>query len=156
MRRRWILSTTLSMGKTMRTLHRAAFLLFASAALLGAGAVSSAQSRAVPQAPPTPPAGSPGSTVELDRDGDGVIDYRVIYDRSGLPAEEDMDYNNDGKMDTFYYYTRGVLQRVEIDSNNDGKVDIWVTILDGKYIQRYEQDTDGDGKPDRVRDFGKD
>ena len=140
----------------MRTLHRAGPFLFAACVLLACGALAGAQSRAVPQAPPAPPAGTPGTTVELDRDGDGVVDYRVTYDRSGSVAEEDMDFNNDGKMDTFYYYTRGVLQRVEIDSNNDGKVDIWVTILDGTYVQRYEQDTDFDGKPDRVRDFGKD
>jgi hypothetical protein len=109
----------------------------------------------VPQAPPLPPAGTPGSVSELDRNGDGVMDYRVVYDRSGMVSEEDMDYNYDGKMDTFYYYARGILQREEIDTNNDGKVDIWVTILDGTYVQRYEQDTDGDGTPDRVRDFGQ-
>ncbi len=59
-------------------------------------------------------------------------------------------------MDTFYYYTGGVLQRVEIDSHFNGKVDIWITILDGTYIQKWEQDTTGDGKPDVVHDYGKD
>jgi hypothetical protein len=139
----------------MRTLHRAALMLAATGAILAVGSVASAQSRAVPQAPPAPPAGAPGSTVEIDRNGNGIIDYRVIYDRNGKVAEEDLDYNDDGKMDTFYYYTNGVLQRVEIDSHFSGKVDIWITILDGKYIQKWEQDTNGDGKPDLVRDFGK-
>ncbi len=93
MSRRWIFTVPLSMGKTMRTLHQAAILLFASAALLAAGGVSFAQSRAVPQAPSAPPSGTPGSTVEIDRGGKGVIDYRVIYDRNGKVAEEDLDYN---------------------------------------------------------------
>jgi hypothetical protein len=101
------------------------------------------------------PVGPPGSTVELDRDGDNVIDYRATYDDTGKVLREELDYNFDGKMDTFYYYKEGVLQRVEIDSKFCGKVDIWVYLLDGKYVQRYERDTTGDGKADFVRDFGK-
>jgi hypothetical protein len=143
------------MGKTMRTLHRATLALAASAMLLAAGGPAIAQSRAVPQAPPAPPDGVPGSTVEIDRNGKGFIDYRVIYGRTGKVAEEDLDYNDDGKMDTFYFYTNGVLQRVEIDSKFSGKVDIWITVLNGTYIQKWEQDTNGDGKPDIVHDYGK-
>ena len=101
------------------------------------------------------PVGPPGSTAELDRDGDGVIDYRATYDERGKVLREELDYNSDGKMDTFYYYKEGVLQRVEIDSKFVGKVDIWVYLLDGKYVRRYERDTTGSGKPDFVRDFGK-
>ncbi len=107
----------------------------------------------VPTPPTAGPRGAPNSVVELDRNGDGKVDYRVVYDQSGAVLREEMDFNFDGKMDTFYYYKSGVLQRVEIDSNNTGRIDIWVYLLDGKYVQRYERDTNGDGKPDLIRVF---
>ncbi len=97
--------------------------------------------------------GAINPVVELSRQGGGQIDYRVFYDRSGKVAREELDYNVDGKMDTFYYYKDGVLQRVEIDSKGTGKVDIWVYLVDGTYIQRYERDTTGSGTPDVVRTF---
>jgi hypothetical protein len=124
----------------------------AAALLLCLPSVTRADSL-VPATPSAATQGTPNGVVELDRDGDGRIDYRVIYDQAGLVAREEMDFNLDGRMDTFYYYTRGILQRVEIDSKNTGKIDIWVYLLDGTYIQRYERDTDGDGKPDFVRTF---
>ena len=101
------------------------------------------------------PVGQPGSTVELDRSGTGVVDYRATYDERGRILTEQLDYNDDGRMDTFYYYKEGVLQRVEIDSKFIGKVDIWVYLVDGRYVRRYERDTTGTGKADFVRDFGK-
>jgi hypothetical protein len=113
------------------------------------------QSIAGPQAPPVPAEGPPNGVVELDRNDDHVVDYRIYYDRSGMVSREEMDYDLDGAMDTFFFYSSGVLQREEIDSNGDGKADIWIYLIDGKYIQRYERDTDGDGKPDTVRVFGK-
>jgi hypothetical protein len=117
--------------------------------------------RAAAEAPPftiTPPRtsaqGSPNGVVETSLAGDGLIDYRVYYDRRGALSREELDFNRDGKMDTFYYYTGGVLQRVEIDSRFNGKIDIWIYLLEGKYIQRYERDTTGSGKPDVIKDFG--
>ncbi|HTP57496.1 MAG TPA: hypothetical protein VMM82_01175 [Spirochaetia bacterium] len=107
-------------------------------------------------AAPTPllPRGAPNGSVELDRNGDGVVDYRVYYDARGKVAREELDFNFDGKMDTFYYYKDGVLQREELDTRFNGQIDIWVYLLEGTYVQRYERDLDGDGKPDIVRDFG--
>jgi hypothetical protein len=108
----------------------------------------------IPAPPPTPPQGTPNGVVELDRNGDGKVDYRVLYDSAGRVSQEQMDFKGNGIMDTFYYYKDGVLQRVEIDSKDNGKIDIWVYLLDGKYVQRYERDTTGSGKPDIVRTFG--
>ena len=123
-----------------------------AALLLGLPAAARADSL-LPAKPSVDMRGAPNSVVELDRDGDGKIDYRVVYDQAGVVSREEMDYNFDGKMDTFYYYKGGVLQRIEVDSKNTGKIDIWVYLLDGTYVQRYERDTDGDGKPDLVRTF---
>jgi hypothetical protein len=110
---------------------------------------------AVPPAPaPLLPRGAPNGFIELDRNADGVNDYRVYYDAKGKVAREELDFNFDGKMDTFYYYKDGVLQREELDTHFDGRIDITVYLLDGTYVQRYERDMDGDGKPDVVRDFG--
>ena len=117
--------------------------------------------QAAAEAPPftiTPPQtaaqGSPNGVKETSLSGDGLIDYRVYYDRKGALSREELDYNHDGKVDTFYYYAGGVLQRVEIDSRFCGKIDIWIYLLEGKYIKRYERDTTGSGKPDIIRDFG--
>jgi hypothetical protein len=92
--------------------------------------------------------------VETSLNGDGVVDDRVYYDRRGAISREELDYNHDGKMDTFYYYKDGLLDRVEIDSKCSGTIDIWVYLVEGKYIRRYERDTTGSGKPDLIKDFG--
>ena len=126
--------------------------------LLAAAALP-ALDNAGPGSPATPPApllpqGAANGSVELDRNGDGHVDYRVYYDARGKVAREELDFNFDGKMDTFYYYKDGVLQREELDTHFDGRIDIWVYLLDGTYVLRYERDMDGDGKADVVRDFG--
>jgi hypothetical protein len=93
--------------------------------------------------------------LEADRDEDGVIDYVIKLNEAGIKTYEELDYNYDGKMDDFYYYTNGVLQRREIDTNYDAKIDVWVFLHEGVYIKRYEQDTDYDGEVDVVKDFDK-
>jgi hypothetical protein len=111
-----------------------------------------AQAKA-PFSTPLAPKGAPNGVMDMDRDSDGKKDYSVSYDAKGRVVEEDMDYNYDGIYDTFYYYTAGILQRVEMDSTSTGRIDIWVYLLEGTYITKYERDTDGDGKPDFVRDY---
>jgi hypothetical protein len=116
---------------------------------------AAAETLPLPITPPSTAAqGAPNGVSETSLAGDGFIDYRVYYDGKGALSREELDYNHDGKMDTFYYYAGGVLQRVEIDSRFSGKVDIWIYLLEGKYIQRYERDTTGSGKPDIIKDFG--
>jgi hypothetical protein len=127
--------------------------------LLGAACLS-ALDKASPGGPGSPaapapllPQGPPNGSVELDRNGDGLIDYRVYYDARGKVAREELDSNFSGKMDTFYYYKDGILQRVELDTHSNGKIDLVVYILDGTYVQRYER-LDANGKTILVRDFG--
>jgi hypothetical protein len=122
--------------------------------LLGASAPGTSADSLVPHAPAVSPRGAPNSIIELDTSGSGAVDYRVYYDQRGKVAREEMDYNHRGRMDTFYYYKDGVLERVEIDSKGSGKIDIWVYLVDGQYVSRYERDTTGSGKPDLVRNFG--
>lgn len=101
------------------------------------------------------PTGEKNSVLEHDSDGDGKPDYALYYDAAGALSREELDYNLDGKMDDTRFYKGGVPAREEIDSDFDGRVDIWVSILDGSFIERYERDTDGDGRPDLVRSWGR-
>ena len=88
-----------------------------------------------------------------DRDENGVIDYAIRLDDQGYRVQEAMDFNYDGLMDDFYFYSNDVLQREEIDSNYDGQIDIWVFLYHGVYIRMWEQDTDYDGVIDVREDY---
>lgn len=99
------------------------------------------------------PESSGGSTFEADRNEDGNIDYVIKLGETGLKTYEELDYNYDGMMDDFYYYSDGVLQRREIDTNYDGEIDVWVFLHEGVYIKRYERDTNFDGEVDLIKDF---
>ncbi|MFP4563157.1 MAG: hypothetical protein ACLFRY_07575 [Spirochaetia bacterium] len=92
--------------------------------------------------------------IRTDRDGDGNFDYNLQINESGRKMYEELDFNHDGAMDDFYYYSDGVLERREIDSNYDGAVDIWVYLYEGVYIERYEMDKDFDGEVDKIETFG--
>ena len=94
------------------------------------------------------------SSIGLDRDYDGRIDYIVKYNEDAEKTEEQLDYNYDGKMDDYYYYAAGKMKRREIDTNYDEKIDIWV-YLEGIYIQKYEKDTDFDGEVDVVEEYSE-
>jgi hypothetical protein len=135
----------------MRTLN---LWLVAAACAAFAAAPNVFADSIVPAAPKAPPQGPPNGVVE-ERSGSGDVDYRVFYGQGGKVEHEELDFNHDGRMDTFYYYKSGLLQRVEIDSKGTGKIDIWVYLTaDGNSVQRYERDTTGSGKPDVVRTFG--
>jgi len=93
------------------------------------------------------------SWLTSDRNGDGTIDYAVLVDDRGYKIQEAMDYNYDGWMDDFYFYTNNVLQREELDSNFDGVIDIWVYLHRGVYIRMWERDRDFDGVIDSRKDY---
>jgi len=94
-------------------------------------------------------------SYEADRNSDGNVDYRIFNDAKGRKVYEEYDYDYDGRMDDFYYYKEGQLDREEIDSDSNGKIDVWIVLYQGKYIRRIEQDKDGDGKPDAITDYDK-
>jgi hypothetical protein len=98
--------------------------------------------------------GKKWSRIELDRNNDGKSDHIMLLDERGNKVYEELDYNFDGEMDDFCFYTGGTLLREEIDSNYDGQIDIWVYLKKGIYVERYERDTDFDGKIDIVKKYG--
>jgi len=81
----------------------------------------------------------------LDRNEDGIVDYAVQIDDRGEKVREAMDFNNDGLMDDFYFYSNGVLQRQEVDTNYDRRIDVWIYLRRGVYIEKWERDRDYDG-----------
>ncbi len=139
-------------GELMRTR-----LLLALVAVMALAAVSQVPGEppVLPAPPPTIPPGPPNGMVESSTKDGGVPDFRTYFDSRGRVAREELDFLHHGRMDTFYYYRDGILDRVEIDSKGNGKIDIWVYLLDGTYVQRYERDTTGSGKPDVVKVFGQ-
>ena len=101
------------------------------------------------------PAAYIGGWLTADRDNDGRVDYAVRVDERGYKLREAMDYNLDGRMDDFYFYSNDVLQRQEIDSNFDRAIDIWIYMWRGVYVQKWERDTDYDGVVDLIRDYAQ-
>ena len=93
--------------------------------------------------------------IEIDDNKDGKPEYRVMLDSKAQKIEEALDTNGDGELDDFSYYKNGVLYLRELDTNYDGTIDTWVYIKEGIYVERYERDTDYDGKIDLVKEFGK-
>jgi hypothetical protein len=94
----------------------------------------------------------PGGIDVLKRDsnGSGKPDYELHTTSRGLKVYEALDTNDDGIMDTFYYYDpQGRLIRQEIDSDYDGEIDIKITLRDGTYIAGIWKDpkVHGNGQP---------
>ena len=88
-----------------------------------------------------------------DRNGDGISDYVVQYDRTGLRIQEAYDYSGNGFLDDFYYYDEGTLVMRELDSTGDEQIDIWIRLVAGYLIAEIRRDTTGDGVPDYIRNY---
>jgi hypothetical protein len=91
-----------------------------------------------------------------DRNGDGVLDHAVQFDKNGNRSAEVYDINFDGRMDDFYAFDNGAICLEQVDSNFDGLVDLWVHIYQGVYVAGYERDSNYDGKLDKVKAYGRD
>ena len=92
--------------------------------------------------------------MSKDRDFDGRPDYILVYDERARKISETLDFNFDGRMDDFYYYKGGVLERREIDTDFNDSIDLWVYLFEGVYLSRVERDLDGDGEVDFVKEYG--
>lgn len=91
--------------------------------------------------------------IKSDRNFDGEIDHILEIDESALKTSEVMDFNYDGEMDDYSYFSRGVLQRRELDTNYDDAIDLWVYMHKGVYVKKVERDTDFDGEVDYKKDY---
>ncbi len=92
--------------------------------------------------------------LKLDRNDDGIVDYVVMVNERGHKLREAVDFNYDGFMDDFYFYSNDVLQRQEIDTNFDLQIDAWVYLRRGVYIEMWERDRDFDGVIDDRERYG--
>ncbi len=93
--------------------------------------------------------------LRADSNFDGRIDYLLRTDAEGTKLYEEIDFNHDGDMDDFYFYSDGLLDRRELDSNYDGAVDIWVFLDEGAYIRKYMKDSDYNGLADIEKDYSQ-
>jgi hypothetical protein len=59
----------------------------------------------------------------FDRNSDGRIDHRVVYDGAGNPEQSFEDNNFDGKWDTRYEYRNTLVLKFERDLDFDGTYD---------------------------------
>ncbi len=92
-----------------------------------------------------------GRIIKQDSDNDGRIDRIAHLAPSGDLIQLEADTNGDQKMDTFQYYERGTVVRLESDADGDGRID-QVTKYDaqGRPVES-RHDFDEDGEMDTVR-----
>ncbi len=84
----------------------------------------------------------------LDLDFDGKVDEIIYFDERGEPIKKELALDFKGKPNTWKYYEKGKLVRVERDTKGTGKVDTWEYWEGGK-VDRIGIDTDGDGVVDQ-------
>lgn len=114
--------------------------------------------------------------TEVDRNFDGVVDYRVSYDANGSTTNSESDDNfdgffetktryrdgnaavttsdldRDGKVDHTLYFVRGVIDREEILNDQTGRVAATL-FYEGLRLSRSEHDLDQDGFAETLRTY---
>jgi len=89
--------------------------------------------------------------LEVDADGDGLVDRWEYYGADGTLVRLGTSSANDGREDT-WVVTAGDSMRVDISTRHDGFVDRREFHQHGVLI-RTEQDTNFDGVPDEWQEF---
>jgi len=84
-----------------------------------------------------------GCIVRQDMDNDGRIDRIAYLDSSKNLLQLDADTNGDGRMDTFQYYEKGIVTRIERDIDADGHIDERDILKKGKIINRERLNVSG-------------
>lgn len=141
----------------MRALQFIRVLIFVLAVvpLVGGQTIQAPEGESDEWTPVFPVEEYPADWVTADMDENGRVDWAVELDEFGDKAHEAMDFNHDGMMDDFYFYSNDVLQREELDTNYDGAIDLWIHMYRGVWVRSYERDSDYDGEIDIVKDFGE-
>lgn len=92
---------------------------------------------------------SPSTSTSTDFDGDGVAD-EIYYYAGVTPERVDYDRNGDGKVDARWIYDhRGVSKLYEGDDDFDGGFE-WKSEAEEGQIVISRLDANGDGRPDAV------
>jgi len=108
---------------------------------------------------PTQPSSNPRKSVSL---GQAVLFVAIglalgiASTRSYFLASlnsQGVDYNNDGQLDDFWYYSGNRIQRIESDLNKDGKIDVVIDYDLSGHPQKSRDDIDFDGKFDTLSIF---
>jgi hypothetical protein len=85
---------------------------------------------------------------EHDENHDGRMDLCWHYSNSKDPLKAERDKDGDGKWDSWFFYEKGRLKRVEEDTNKDGKIDLWEFYEGSQRLVKTQKDLDYDGGPD--------
>lgn len=85
-----------------------------------------------------------GRIIKEDTDNDGQTDRIVHLAPSGDVVKLEADTNGDLKMDTFQYYKRGAVERIERDTDTDGRIDERDLLANGKTTTRHSLDVHGE------------
>jgi hypothetical protein len=87
--------------------------------------------------------------IEIDKDEDGKIDRWEYYGRDQKLEKVGFSRANDGKEDAWSFVNAdGSIARIEVSTRRDGTVNR-VEYYAKDSMTRAEEDTDGDGKPDK-------
>ena len=82
---------------------------------------------------------------ERDQNEDGKIDSWTFFTAAGEIRENRRDRNFDGIVDLIGEYKKGVLDLQKRDENHNGRMEVWDYFQQGKLV-RQEQDKNEDGK----------
>ena len=90
--------------------------------------------------------------TRMDRDEDGSIDRWEYYDEAGKLVKVGFSRANDGKPDAWAYSGKDPdqIERIEVSSTGDEhRIDRWERYGAGSTLVEADEDTDGDGRPDK-------
>jgi hypothetical protein len=90
--------------------------------------------------------------TRMDRDEDGTVDRWEYYDQAGKLLKVGFSRANGGKPDAWAYSSAAPdqIDRIEISSTADEKsIDRWERYAAGNLLIEADEDTDGDGRPDK-------
>src|SRR5262245_19787733 len=93
--------------------------------------------------------------IEIDQDGDGVVDRREHYTANQALEKVELVHGHDGTVTRVEYYEADRLVRAEEDSDGDGNIVKWET-YDGDRLASVALDTVHRGTADRRLVYGAD
>jgi hypothetical protein len=91
--------------------------------------------------------------IELDLDENGKVERWDLYRPDGQLDRVGLASRNDGVMDSQAFYSpEGALERIEISTKRNGRFDR-TEFYQSNVLVRGQDDTNGDGRPDKWDDY---